>query len=292
MLRDHGPPSRDLLCALLVLRTFMDANGYASPSMREWARTARMSTNTLTKHYKAALREGWLGVDANPEGGRAWKRHSYRAAVPADLELTEKDEKLSVALVEQCGEIDETPLEEGMPTDSTCITLSETPRASPDAETCLTHDETASTSTRLTQSETPSVVTVTSPLRHVVTQRVSNEPSRRLKNGGEVSQITPQGVSKVSHDIGSNSMNNNETPCEALEALEAIEALKTEGRASTTCLARDPIPKSKEEDDEETRARIRKALADPTLRTFCDDAVAKIAHASIDEVRALRAAQA
>ena len=65
-----------------------------------------MSTNTLTKHYKTALRDGWLGVGRNPEGGQSWKRNSYRAAVPAHIELTEKDLMLSDALLSEFGDID------------------------------------------------------------------------------------------------------------------------------------------------------------------------------------------
>jgi len=98
VLRDQGPRSRDFLCAMLVLRTWMDENGFAYPSNRTWAKAARMSINTLRKHIQTAKDEGWLGVNERGGAGQKWKLNTYRCAVPDAIELTEKDETLATAL--------------------------------------------------------------------------------------------------------------------------------------------------------------------------------------------------
>jgi hypothetical protein len=110
VLRDHYPSrkgSRDFLCAMHTLRTWMDEDGFAYPSLRTWAIGARMSRNTLTKHFKAAVRDGWLGVTSEQtERGKAWRLHTYRCAVPDQIELPEKDQALAESLISRFGPIE------------------------------------------------------------------------------------------------------------------------------------------------------------------------------------------
>jgi hypothetical protein len=199
VLRDEGPKNRDFLCAMLTLHTWMDVNGFAYPSLRTWAKGARMSTNTLTKHYKAALRDGWLGVEQHG-GGQAWRRNSYRAAVPLNIELSDKDEKLSDALISQFGDIEavspirETPSE---PQPASCVAHAETP---------LRHQPPQAVSS---MSETPS----------------SGKTSSNGANPGEgVSNGGPLAVSKVSQTALKGVSNGSERCLTQSEA----EVLKSE----------------------------------------------------------------
>jgi hypothetical protein len=264
VLRDQGPRSRDFLCAMLTLRTWMDENGFAYPSLRTWAKGARMAMATLRKHLRTAEADGWLGVDQQTGARQNWKLNTYRCAVPDTVELTEKDETLAAALVSQFGDID---------------------------ERCVTHADTA-----LRQSNGQGV----SP----IADTASSSPIEGVSNGqGKVCQNTPEGVSNqpascvrgVSAE-SRKSLADNETAREVLEVpiLEVSEVTikGTEGAA----LARNTTPKrvglkkTKPEPEPETpehRAnRIRIALK--AWPEYSDEAIAKAARVSPAEVDQIR----
>jgi hypothetical protein len=188
ILRDHGPRSRDFRCAMLTLRTWMNDDGFAYPSLRTWAQGACMSVNTLTKHYKAALRDGWLGVERNPQGGQSWKRNCYRAAVPVHIQLPEKDEQLSDALLSEFGDIND----DG---DGSCVTQSDTPTPI-NGQTCVTQADTPSAQQHEAVSpiaDTPSSVAAKNPgvLTEFGERCVKSAPEGVSKNGEGVSNYPP-----------------------------------------------------------------------------------------------------
>jgi hypothetical protein len=172
VLRDHGPGSRDFMCAMLTLHTWMDANGFAYPSLRTWAMGSRMAVNTLRKHLEAAVSGEWLGVDVRQSTGQAWKRNTYRCAVPSHIQLNEKDDMLSDILIAKFGNIGEGV---SLMVDTTLGKTSEA--ASPIADTPSVQPPAA-----------PPPELLRSPSRG---EGVSNDPAKVYQN-------TPQGVSNGS----------------------------------------------------------------------------------------------
>lgn len=81
-LRDSGVGDAYFLAAMLVLRTRLDADGYAFPSMDTWARDARISVRKLRDVVSQAVRTGWLEVLNAGRSGQGWKRHGYRITTP------------------------------------------------------------------------------------------------------------------------------------------------------------------------------------------------------------------
>ena len=107
MLRDHGPKSRDFICAMLILRTRMDDDGFAYPGLRLLAQESRMAINTLRKHLETAEAEGWLAIIKDVyQPGQKPRVNTYRCAVPLTIELIDKDLALSDALIAEHGDID------------------------------------------------------------------------------------------------------------------------------------------------------------------------------------------
>lgn len=270
ILRDHGPKSRDFRCAMLTLRTWMDDDGFAYPNLRTWAAGACMSTNTLSKHYKAALRDGWLGVERNPQGGQSWKRNSYRAAVPANVKLPEKDEQLSDVLISEFGDIENHEEE-------SCVTQSETPTA----QTCITQDETPSTPSCLTYAETPCA-------------EISAANAEGVSNGhAKVSHEPPEGVAlypprclKGVSPESRNPLPALETGPEVSEVLEVLEVSKRQG-AALTLGPRVLNGNAKEPEVTSDRAeRVRKAIG--AFADWGDAEIAKVARVSIEEVQRAR----
>jgi hypothetical protein len=92
------------MVAMLTLRTWMDDTGYAFPGIRTWAKAARISPTTLLKQLELAVGLGWLGVE-HWKKTKAWRQNVYRAAVPDNIQLSEKDLALAQALVADYGEI-------------------------------------------------------------------------------------------------------------------------------------------------------------------------------------------
>jgi len=107
MLREHGPDNRDFLCAMHTLRTWMDEKGFAWPSLRTWAKGARMAVGTLRKHVARAQSDGWLSIGDMRNPGKGWRCGVYRCAVPMHIVLTDKDRRLADTLVSKFGEITE-----------------------------------------------------------------------------------------------------------------------------------------------------------------------------------------
>jgi hypothetical protein len=145
-IRDSGPASRDFLCAMLTLHTFMNANGFTRTGLRTWAKAARMSVNTLRKHVATAERLGWLSTEALQRAGtKAWKCQQYRAAVPEGTDLSEIDQKLSDALLAEHGEVERR-----------VSAMDDTPYDVEEAETCVTHADTPSEAERVSpMDDTP-----------------------------------------------------------------------------------------------------------------------------------------
>jgi hypothetical protein len=94
-LRDHGPASRSVLLTLFTIGTFMNRDGYAFPGQQTIARGARASVRTVQRHIEKAEREGWIGVRLAGRGGQGWRHLAYRAAIPADLNLSYLDETIA-----------------------------------------------------------------------------------------------------------------------------------------------------------------------------------------------------
>lgn len=105
-LRDHGPRDKGLRLTLYTLGTFMDDNGFAYPSQKTLARSALVSDRTIRRHLEDAEHSGWVAIQSAGRNGQGWRHHGYRAAVPSHVPLSEKDERLSDALVMYHGEIE------------------------------------------------------------------------------------------------------------------------------------------------------------------------------------------
>jgi hypothetical protein len=228
VLRDHGPRSRDFICAMLTLRTWMDDNGHAFPSLRTWAAATRMSVNTLTKHYRSALRDGWLGVEQNPEGGQAWKRNCYRAAVPSHIQLPEKDEMLANALISQFGDI-HVPVTLERFTDPEGVSrIGDTP-SEHKSPSCVTHVDAPPEQT----DEAVSTIGDT-PSSHA--SREAPPEGEGVSNGhAKVCQTPPEGPSKglptCITGVSAKSRNSLITTGTPPEVLEASEVLRTTNKS-------------------------------------------------------------
>lgn len=81
-LRDSGTGDAFFLVAMLTLRTRLDADGYAFPSMELWARDSRMSVRKLRDVVADAVRTGWLEVVLAGRSGHGWRRHGYYIRTP------------------------------------------------------------------------------------------------------------------------------------------------------------------------------------------------------------------
>jgi hypothetical protein len=202
-LRDEGPRgqgSRDFIAAMHTLRTFTDDSGFAFPSLRVWADGARMAVNTLRKQIDLAVKLGWLSVQQRAGSGRAWKKPIYRCAIPDGIELSDKDEMLTDALISVHGDIDEA-----------VSPMADTPsrqRVSP-------------------LSDTPSPASQTPP-RSPIAEGVSN-------GGAKVCQPAPERVSKNREGVSNSpeGVSPRVIPKSYSEVLEVskTEVLKTEGAA-------------------------------------------------------------
>jgi hypothetical protein len=158
MLRDHGPAQAGILLTLYSIATFMNEVGSAFPAQATIAKASRSSVRTVRRHIKAATEAGWLSVQVARGYGQGWRRHVYRACVPAGLELSEADEKLRDIIVADHGEIDDPH-----PADQ-IDDLDETPNGS-GAE----HADTIVTSARRGRADT----LVTAPSNH----RTASQPT-------------------------------------------------------------------------------------------------------------------
>ena len=106
-LRDFGPEEPGLLLTLYTLGTFMDEEGFGFPGQETLAQGARACVRTVRRHIKAARERGWVAIELSDRGGRGWRRYVYRACVPDNVPLTERDEILADAVVSQFGEVED-----------------------------------------------------------------------------------------------------------------------------------------------------------------------------------------
>ena len=104
-LRDHGPDDRSILLTLYVVGTFMGRDGTCFPSQPTIAKGARVSERTVRRQLEQAQKLGWIGIETMNAGGHGWRKNVYRCAVPDDVEIDEKDEKVAGAIEAQEGEI-------------------------------------------------------------------------------------------------------------------------------------------------------------------------------------------
>jgi hypothetical protein len=277
VLRDHGPKSRDFGYAMLILRTFMDDSGFAYPSLRLWARGARMSVNTLRGHMETAVREGWLGIDRGDK-----RKHSYRCAIPAHIKLSDTDETLSDKLVSQLGDIDDVSEPNGPQSVSTqSDTDSNLNPQSVSAITDTDTDQCTLGSNKDAKNE-------------VAGQNcVSANPNLCQPDQRSVSNETPICVSPVSAE-SRNSLTSLETQKEVLEVLRSSkEKFQREGAALTrsTRVGDGLNGKAKEPEATKERAeRIRKAIT--TWTDWSDEQIAKVVKVSVEEVQIMKAGRA
>ena len=257
--REHAPRNRDFRCAMLTLHTFMDANGFAFPSLRTWAEASCMSVNTLRKHLQTAVERRWIVVDQRHGREKGWAQNRYRCVVPSEIELNEKDEMLADALVAKVGDIE-------IGEDSRTI-ASDTDQSS--AGVSL-HADTRSDSNRdavSAMNDTPTDASTDGVSPKVDTPRESNACNASalrdgVSNGGAsciktpplVCQSDPLGVSKNGLGVSTH------VDTEVSKFLEVSEVLKTEGAVASNSTFRSQS--AKRSGTSTTRARITTALQD------------------------------
>lgn len=273
MLRDHGPKSRDFLCAMLTLRTWMGDDGFAGPGLRTWAAGTRMAVGTLRKHVDFAIRNGWLGLNKNQGERQSWRKAAYRAGIPNSLEhlLTDKDESLSNTLISQIGDI----------SDVLCSPLVDTPSK------VNGHDAVSPKKIDTPSSAVISNANKPSPVSAKVCQSTSDAVS---KNAGAVSKQPPCCVTAVSVESRKR-LKSNKTAPEASEVLEALEPLlKTEGAIASdrTTFFGNVNSKKVEEGRKSRDDRIRKAIT--ALPSYGDAEIANVARVTLPEVERVRQA--
>jgi hypothetical protein len=271
ILRDHGPKSRDFICAMLTLRTWMDENGFAYPGLRTWAAGARMAVNTLRKHLDAAVRGGWLGVEVSHSKSH---HNIYRCAVPPDVPLTEKDELLSLALSSQFGDIGD-----GV------STKSDTPA----------HSSDVGVSTRSDTPEEPNALPEALPSCMPLEPRAEGaSEGLRVSNGASVAY--QKGPDRVSTDglrvsNGADGVSPRLTLKSSLKSLEVLEhPFSEEGAVASDSTGGGVRVKTKAKDPEAerkaTEKRIQGALA--KWPDYGDADIAMLARVSLGEVQAAR----
>jgi len=231
----------------------------AWPSLRRWAAECPMSVNTLRKHLETALLLGWVSL----QRGTGKLSHLYRAAVPANLPLSEKDEELADALVSRVGEIEP------------CASLHSDTRA---PHVSLMRDTQTSAGTAR-----PSELTVEP-------SRVSNSAAPVCPTDPYLVSTAPSRVSAISRNL----LSDKKTPGEVLREVLSPHRKEEGALSRTVCSllvsrAENRSPEFKEQ--KETTVNLRKAIVGAPQ---ADDATirAMVRGASLEDVRAAREALA
>jgi len=104
---DYGPANAGWKLSMLAIARYMNDDGEAWPSQALIARKASTTVRTVRRHILAAKQNGWLHVEEQHRGGRAWKHHVYRACVPESVldKMTDKDADLADMVAEQAGDV-------------------------------------------------------------------------------------------------------------------------------------------------------------------------------------------
>lgn len=110
MLRDHSPLKPSTMLTMFMIGTFMDEDGFTFVGQGRIAKGARASARSVQRHIESARRLGWLHVELvrvkSKQNAKVTFMNNYRATVPADLELPEKDEELRDFMLSRVGDID------------------------------------------------------------------------------------------------------------------------------------------------------------------------------------------
>jgi hypothetical protein len=245
---------------MLVLRIRLDEHGVAFPSMRLWAKEARMSVNYLRRHIAFAVENGWLAIEQEVLGGKAYARklNCYLATVPAGIKLHAKDEELA----EQA--------------DAACITQRDT-ASSLNGASCVMHGDTDSLSC-VTQDDTRSCA-IAPVSAHSIEgtpenlRSVSRRPPSLCHETPK--SVSPNGLS-VSHRV------IRKSSSEVLEVSNSEEGAAL-SRTTATLETLDRKPSEPEE------ARVAKAIkmlkADPTYPT---GTLARMFELSEEQIQSVR----
>lgn len=265
-LRDHGPSDRDFLCAMLILRTYMDQDGFAYPSLRTWAGGARMSVNTLRKHVEAASTAGWINVESRAGQRRERVRHVYRCTIPDHIVLDDKDEEIAGAIAVRAGAVGERRVS-GRVTES----LRE-PFEAPSVSLMIDTDAAS-----CTESVSPHADTDKRDLLSMHSRPADEAPS--------VSNAAPICVRPASDLCQTDG--SSVSPMVDTEVLKSPEGSLFEGAAAT---ARTCVASKKTDCRDEERARRQKASTFLKAAPTTDDRkVASMFSLTLDDIRHVRA---
>lgn len=95
---------------MLVLHTFVNGeSGSTFVGLRRWASGARMAVNTLRKHQRRAIEDGWLYAGSKDGPRRTRAKTVYRLTVPDHVTLSRKDEELRDCLIADHGDASNFP---------------------------------------------------------------------------------------------------------------------------------------------------------------------------------------
>jgi hypothetical protein len=232
-----------------------------------------MAVGTLRKHLKAAVDGGWLGVEVS----RSKSHHNiYRCAVPLEVELSEKDEALSLALIAQVGEIDD-----GV------STMSDTPTR-PNGGGVSTMSDTRTVNdpeTTLRVSNSPEMACQSTPLR------VSENPVRVSNGADGVSPRLTQKSSLKSLEVLKHPLREGAVASDSTSVGVKLKNLKdseTEQRATEESVrkAAEKAIEDKKKAAEERVNRIK--MAAKVFADYTDSDLAKVARVTLAEVQQLR----
>jgi hypothetical protein len=245
---------------MLVLRIRLDEHGVAFPSMRLWAKEARMSVNYLRKHIAFAVENGWLAIKQEDLGGKAYARklNTYIATVPAGIKLHAKDEELA----EQADTLCITQRDTASPLNgASCVMHGDT-----DSPPCVTQDDTT------LSGDTPVSMNSTEIASETV-ESVSRRPPSLCHETPQ--SVSPNGISVSPRVIRKSSSEVLKSP------------IQREGAALSRITAPVEIVNRKPSESEEARvAKVIKMLkADPTYPT---GTLAKMFELSEERIQNLR----
>lgn len=102
---------------MLILKTYMNNEGFAYPGQPTWAKGARKSVRMIQRYIARARSEGWLAVMNAGRGGRGWAFNGYRCCVPGRILLREDDERIGDFIQAQVGDIEQDDIAVSVPSE-------------------------------------------------------------------------------------------------------------------------------------------------------------------------------
>jgi hypothetical protein len=225
-----------------------------------------MAVNTLRRHVHSAVKAGWLGVEVERGTKQSWKRHLYRCAIPEHIELSEKDEILSLSVASEFGDIDE-----GV------SIMADTPSAAIGAQAVSTLADTPSAHVK------PPALTETGKLCQKIGEGVSNGQGKLCQKNAKVCQKDPEAVSTMADtEVLSEVLEVSNKGREEAATRKAAALPRSSARATGLNLKKaqraEPVP---------ARERISKLLAKFPHDGNAD--IAKMARTTIEAVQEVRA---